>query len=53
MHTSSVNIKPEQSVWTRMYMRAELRLFFWALVGTFPSITTLLTDRAFRRMPNS
>lgn len=45
--------KTEQSAWTGIYKRAELGLFFWALVGTFPSITTVLTDRAFRRMPNS
>ena len=45
--------KAEQNVWTRIYKRAELGLLFQALVGTFPSITTVLTDRAFRSMPNS
>lgn len=42
-----------QNVLTRIYKRAQLRLLLQALVGTFPSITTVLTDRAFRSMPNS
>lgn len=33
--------------------RAELTLLFQAFVGTFPSITTVLTDRAFSNVPNS
>lgn len=45
--------KTEQNVLTRIYKRAELRLLLQALVGTFPIITTVLTDRAFRSMPNS
>lgn len=45
--------KTRQNVWTGICKRAELGLLFQALVGTFPSITTVLTDRAFRSMPNS
>lgn len=36
----------EQNIWTRIYKGIELTLLFQALVGTFPSITTVLTDRA-------
>lgn len=46
-------LKSRQNVWTGICKRAELGLLFQALVGTFPSITTVLTDRAFRSMPNS
>lgn len=33
--------------------REEFTLLFQAFVGTFPSITTVLTDRAFSNVPNS
>lgn len=47
-HTLSVSLNPSRMLGQDLYREKELTLLLQDLVGTFPSITTLLTDTALK-----